>query len=105
MSAGLLSFLLLLVVPLVWLALAYNRLVSLRNALRSVKAVGAREVEQVREARTVRRATAVADVQRAGGVRRHELDLEFLAIRGTGPTELRAEPQRLLDRGVLCLRR
>lgn len=35
MSAGLLSFLLLLVVPLVWLALAYNRLVSLRNALRN----------------------------------------------------------------------
>jgi LemA protein len=35
MSAGLLSFLLVLAVPLVWTALAYNRLVGLRNALRN----------------------------------------------------------------------
>jgi LemA protein len=35
MSAGLLSFLLLLALPLVWTALAYNRLVGLRNALRN----------------------------------------------------------------------
>jgi len=35
MSAGLLSLLLLVAVPLVWVALAYNRLVGLRNALRN----------------------------------------------------------------------
>ncbi len=35
MSAGLLSFLLVLAVPLAWTALAYNRLVGLRNGLRN----------------------------------------------------------------------
>ncbi len=35
MSAGLLSFLLVLAVPLAWAVLAYNRLVGLRNGLRN----------------------------------------------------------------------
>ncbi len=35
MSAGLLFFLLVLAVPLAWTALAYNRLVGLRNGLRN----------------------------------------------------------------------
>jgi LemA protein len=35
MSVGLLSFLLLLAVPLLWAVMAYNRLVGLRNALRN----------------------------------------------------------------------
>lgn len=35
MSAGLLLFLLLLAIPLVWAVLVYNRLVGLRNALRN----------------------------------------------------------------------
>jgi LemA protein len=35
MSAGLLSLLLVFAVPLVWVVLAYNRLVGLRNALRN----------------------------------------------------------------------